>query len=338
MQSRLAFLFPGQGSQAVGMGADVAEQYSDAADVYEAADSALGFSLSGLCFHGPEETLKQTINAQPAIVCTSLALLAALQQEASKADPYRKGWISPIRPNFVAGHSVGEYSAFVASGALTLSQAIQVVRERGRLMHAQGETCPGSMAAIIGLDEQVLDKICADISSLFPVQMGAHPGYGKVAVANLNCPGQTVISGAEEALAKAMTAAKEQGARLVKPLAVSGAFHSPVMQPACSELDIYLEEYQFANPQIPIISNITAQPLHEASQLKEEMVRQIVSSVDWTESIEYMTENGVTTFIEIGPGQVLSGLVKRISKDAHIHSISTAHDIPAVLDALSSTV
>jgi len=241
MTTQVAFLFPGQGSQAIGMGADVFDASTTARAVFETVDAALGISLSTLCFNGPDETLRETINAQPAIVTVSLALLAAFQEALS---PQNSSWSLPLIPSFTAGHSVGEYAALVASGALDLRSAALLVRERGRLMHHEGTVCPGGMAAIIGMDARPLQDICQEATETVLAELAGdetneanrthHPGQGHVIIANFNAPGQIVISGEQQALNKAMTLAKERGARRVIPLAVSGAFHSPVMQPAAS--------------------------------------------------------------------------------------------------------
>jgi len=213
MTAHIAFLFPGQGSQAVGMGADVFEISESARRVFAAADEALGFSLSNLCFSGPEDTLRETINAQPAIVTVSLALLAALQEALSST--HSSSWSAPLIPSFTAGHSVGEYAALVVSGALDMQDAIKLVRERGRLMHHEGTVCPGGMAAVIGMDEQLLQEVCREVSAQSSAQpdANAHVGMGQVAVANYNAPGQIVISGEQSALNAAMELAKARGAK-----------------------------------------------------------------------------------------------------------------------------
>jgi [acyl-carrier-protein] S-malonyltransferase len=324
MTRRVAFLFPGQGSQAVGMGADVFAKSIAARHVFEVVDKALGFSLSGLCFHGPEETLRETINAQPAIVTVSLALLAAFQ-EALSSPEHTSSWSSPLVPGYTAGHSVGEYAALVAAGALDLENAAKLVRERGRLMHHEGTVCPGGMAAIIGLDGETLQEVCqqATAQSLTGRMSNAiHPGEGQVAVANFNAPGQIVISGEQHALALAMEMAKARGARRVIPLAVSAAFHSPVMQPAAAGLARAIDSTSVHDASIPIIGNIDARPLTTATEIRTELAQQIASSVQWIHTIKYLVNAGVTVFLEIGPGQALSGMVKRIAKEATTINIS----------------
>ncbi|HLX41524.1 MAG TPA: ACP S-malonyltransferase [Ktedonobacteraceae bacterium] len=331
MTAQVAFLFPGQGSQAVGMGADAFAASPAAKSIFETVDSALGFSLSELCFQGPEETLRETINAQPAIVTVSLALLAALQESLSPTHTFTT-WSSPLVPSYTAGHSVGEYAALVAAGTLDLKDAAQLVRERGRLMHHEGTVCPGGMAAVIGMDADALEAVCleatAEASARETGGAGAtHPGMGKVIVANFNAPGQIVISGELRALQIAMERAKARGAKRVIPLAVSGAFHSPVMQPAASTLAEAIRGTALRNASIPIISNISAMPLTTAEVISEELAQQIASSVQWTRTIEYLVNAGVTTFIEIGPGQALTGMVKRIAKGITTLNISSMADI-----------
>src|SRR5438067_914670 len=258
MTTQVAFLFPGQGSQAVGMGADVFAASKAAQQVFEAVDDALGFSLSDLCFHGPEDTLRETVNAQPAIVTVSLALLAALQEALSRenaSSEYPSSWSTPLVPSFTAGHSVGEYAALVASNALDFGDAVKLVRERGGLMHHEGTVCPGGMAAIIGMDETTLQEICqqATADSVANLPPHAHPGQGQVTIANFNAPGQIVISGEQDALALAMELAKVRGAKRVIPLAVSGAFHSPVMQPAAAGLAPAVAAANISDAIIPVV-------------------------------------------------------------------------------------
>lgn len=339
MTAHIAFLFPGQGSQAVGMGADIFEASNAARRVFEAADEALGFSLSSLCFSGPDETLRETINAQPAIVTVSLALLAALQEalssssgDATPRDSSSQAvysWTSPLTPSFTAGHSVGEYAALVTSGALAMQDAIKLVRERGRLMHHEGTVCPGSMAAIIGMDEEPLQDVCRDSTAQASAGLdaNAHIGQGKVAVANYNAPGQIVISGEQSALNVAMEMAKARGAKRVIPLAVSGAFHSPVMQPAAAGLAEAIATTTVHDATIPVIGNITATPLTSTQDIRHELAQQIASPVQWIRTIAYLADAGVTTFIEIGPGQALTGMVKRIAKGVTTINIGNVADL-----------
>ena len=325
----VAFLFPGQGSQSVGMGADVYTESSAARQVFETVDEALGFSLSNLCFQGPEDILRETINAQPAIVTVSLALLAALQESLSPD----YSWSYPLVPSYTAGHSVGEYAALVASGAIDLRDAVILVRERGRLMHHEGTVCPGGMAAIMGMDETTLQQICqqATADSVANLPPHAHPGQGQVTIANFNAPGQIVISGEQDALALAMELAKVRGAKRVIPLAVSGAFHSPVMQPAAAGLAPAVAAADITNAAIPVIGNIDALPLTDAGAIREELTQQIASSVQWTRTIELLVSLGITTFLEIGPGQALTGMVKRIAKGTTTLNVSNVEDIQKVV-------
>jgi [acyl-carrier-protein] S-malonyltransferase len=339
MTGQVAFLFPGQGSQAVGMGADIYAKSAAARRVFDTVDEALGFSLSTLCFQGPEETLRETINTQPAVVTDSLALLAAFQEALS---PQNSSWSNPLAPAFTAGHSVGEYAALVASGALDLTSAARLVRERGRLMHHEGTICPSGMAAIIGMDEATLQEVCQQateqalaalppVGETLEVARTRHPGEGRVIIANYNAPGQIVISGEQRALARATELAKARGAKRVMPLAVSGAFHSPVMQPATEGLAQAIATAGVRDATIPIISNITATPLTEAAAIQNELAQQIASSVQWVRSIEYMANAGVTTFIEIGPGQALTGMVKRIVKGVTTLNIGNATEVEKVV-------
>jgi [acyl-carrier-protein] S-malonyltransferase len=317
------------------MGADVAAASSAARAVFERADQRLGFALSALCFQGPEETLKETSNAQPAIVAVSLALLAALEEHLAARG-------ERMQPAYVAGHSVGEYAALVASGALDLEAALALVRERGRLMHEEGTVCPGGMAAVLGLDDAVLQEVCAQATEETLAALGneidRHPGLGRVVVANLNSPGQVVISGEQQALARAMELASARGAKRVVALAVSGAFHSPVMEPASAGLARAVAAAPLGDASIPLISNISGMPVTEAAALRIELARQIVSPVQWVKTIEFLAAQGVSTFVEIGPGQVLSGLVKRIVKGVTTLNVNAAEDVERVGEALLAQV
>ncbi len=342
---RVAFVFPGQGSQAVGMGADVANASPAARAIYALADDALGFALSTLCFEGPEERLRETINTQPALVATSLALLAALQEAAgAEATGGVPALRQPLTPAFVAGHSVGEYAALVAAGALDIADALRVVRERGRLMHEESTRVPSGMAAVLGLDAATLDAVCAKATAETLAALGdaatapdAHPGLGRVVVANDNAPGQIVISGERHALERAMELARERGAKRVLPLAVSGAFHAPVLIPAAAGLAPIVAAAPIHDAATPLIGNIDARPLTAAADLASELARQIESPVQWTQSITYMADHGVTTFVEIGSGQVLAGLIRRIAKGATILNVGGAGDLAAAVAALHAT-
>ncbi len=281
-----SFLFPGQGSQYVGMGADLAQHDVRAREVFARADAALGFALSKICFEGPEEELRQTSNTQPAIFVHSMAMLALLD----------------ARPAMVAGHSLGEYSALVCAGALDFDDAVRLVRLRGELMHRCGVERPGTMAAVIGMDDAVLEEVCAAASAA-----------GIVQPANFNSPGQIVISGSIDGVRQAMRLAKERGARMVKELNVSGAFHSPLMEPAQDGLREAIARVKFRDASIPVYANVTAAPVRDAGEIKELLVRQLTNPVRWNASVQRMAADGATEFVEVGPGSVLQGLVKRIA-------------------------
>jgi [acyl-carrier-protein] S-malonyltransferase len=328
MTTQVAFLFPGQGSQAVGMGLDAYEQSVAAKHVFSMFDAALDFPLSQLCFNGPVDTLRSTVHAQPAIVAVSLAYLAAFQEALS---PQSSSWSFPLRPKYTAGHSVGECAALVVAGVLDLAQVACLVRERGRLMHAEEEACEGGMAAVIGVDAQSLHDICQQATclareALTGVQI-QHPGMGKVIIANYNAPGQIVISGERRVLEMASKLAVERGARKVIPLSVSGAFHSPVMAPAATRLAQLPVLSELREATIPVIGNMNAKPLTTRDELRTELSLQVAASVQWVETIEYLGRAGVTAFFEIGPGQTLAGMVKRIIKGATIINVGTMHQV-----------
>lgn len=326
MTKQVAFLFPGQGSQVVGMGADVYEASEAARRVFRAFDETLGFPLSEICFHGPEDTLRSTINAQPAIVAVSLAYLAAFQESLSSHDSF---WSSPLVPSYTAGHSVGEATALVPAGAADLKDVVSLVRERGRLMYEAETACPGGMAAIIGMDEDTLQEICREATQQTKATLGTttQVGEGEVIIANYNAPGQIVISGDLHALKVATTLAKARGATRVIPLSVSGAFHSPIMASATDKLAHFIANTDIHDATIPIISNITATPLTQSTALCNELAQQLAAPVQWIRTIEYLTSVGITTFFEIGPGRALASMIKRIARDAKIINIGSTAEV-----------
>jgi len=286
----IALVFPGQGSQFVGMGKDLMAAAAARA-IFAQADAILGFPLAALMFDGPQADLDDTLNTQPALFTMSAAALACLP---------------PQSPAFVAGHSLGEYAALYAAGALSLADGLRLVRERGRLMKAAGAAHPGGMAALIGLDDAVVNELCA--------------AAGGVQVANYNSPGQVVISGTREGVAAVMTAAKERKAKLVTALPVSIAAHSELMRSAVADFTAAVAATPLSAPQIPVIANITAQPLADAAAVRAELVGQLTASVQWTRTVEYMVAHGVDTIAEVGAGKVLSGLNKRIARGAKLVS------------------
>ena len=302
----VAYLFPGQGAQAVGMGKDLYDAVPAAKAIFDEADQALGFSLSQLCFEGPMEDLTQTINTQPAILTASVATLEAAREILGD-----KG----LTPSHTAGHSLGEYSSLVAAGSMTFSDAVKLVRERGRLMQAAGDEQEGTMSAIIGMAEDDLKAICDETG---------------VDMANLNAVGQIAISGSVSGIEAAEKLAEERGARRVVRLNVSAAFHSSLMDPAVPGMRTALEGASISAPTFPVVGNVTAQPLETADEVVDELASQIRSSVQWFRTVEYLRDNGVTTFIELGPGKVLTGLVKRAFEEAETINVSNLEELEAL--------
>ncbi|MBI4328273.1 MAG: ACP S-malonyltransferase [Chloroflexi bacterium] len=289
------------------MGKDVYEQSPEARAIFQKADEVLGFSLSGLCFNGPEQELLQTVNTQPAILVTSLAYHAA------GSDLLKKN--ARLQPSFMAGHSLGEYTALVAADALDFADAVRLVRERGRLMQHAGTLQEGAMGAVIGFEESLLEAVCKET--------GAE-------LANLNSDDQIVISGGKEAVAAALKLAEARGAKRVVPLRVSGAFHSSLMAPAVEGMRKALSVVNPRSPRVPVIGNVTAQPLTNPKAIQEELIKQISSPVQWNRTVRYMAAQGVKTFVEIGPGSVLTGLVKRIVPEAEAINVSKAEGLAAL--------
>ncbi|WEK56231.1 MAG: ACP S-malonyltransferase [Candidatus Cohnella colombiensis] len=305
---KIAFVFPGQGAQTVGMGKDTYELIAASRAIFDRADEALGFSISKLCFEGPDEDLKQTANTQPALLATSIALLEAYKSQV-------------VQPDYVAGHSLGEYSALVAAGVLSFEDAIRLVRARGQFMEQAVPSGLGAMAAVLGAERDSLQALCADVTAT----------VGRVELANVNCPGQIVVSGSAEGVASVVERGKEAGAKRVIPLDVSGPFHSSLMQPAADALAAKLADIQFKDATVPVVVNVHAKPVVAGDELRSLLVDQVVSPVLWEDSIRYLIAEGVDTFVEIGSGTVLSGLIKKIDKSVQVITVNN-------VDACNPTV
>ena len=308
MVKKIAFLFPGQGSQAVGMGKDIYENYAEAKNIYDTANEILGKSITGLCFDGPEDDLKQTVNTQPCIVTTSIALMEALRSEIN------------IIPNYTAGHSLGEYCAMYTADVMSLETTLKLIQKRADLMNS---VKGGSMAAILNSTEEVLKAGLAE---------GSKIGY--VDVANYNSPAQVVITGDEAAVKAAGDYILANGARRVVPLAVSGAFHSKFMQEAGAVFAEFIQDVDLNDSSIPVITNVDAELTEHAEDFRAKMPRQIYSSVHWTQTIQKMIEEGVDTFIEIGPGKVLAGLNKKIAPEATVYNVFDKESLESTVAAL----
>jgi [acyl-carrier-protein] S-malonyltransferase len=308
----LALLFPGQGSQFVGMGKDLAEAYPMARQTFEEADRVLGLPLSKIAWEGPAEALTQTENAQPAILVHSVAVWRVVAARLA------------VRVAVAAGHSLGEFSAYVAAAAIPFADAVRLVRRRGELMAGSGRERPGTMAAVLGLDDALVRQACAEVSE---------NGGGTVVAANFNAPGQVVISGEAAAVERAGAVAKEKGAKRVVPLPVSGAFHSPLMGVAEPGLAEALEKVPFGRLAFPILSNVTAEPVTDGRAAKDLLLRQLTSPVRFSEGVQRMRRDKVGVFAEIGPGGVLAGLVKRIDRDARTVTLGTAAEVSTFLES-----
>ena len=305
----IAFLFPGQGSQYAGMGKDLSENFSVAREVFEEANDALGFDLATLCYNGPEEELKLTANTQPAILAASVAALRVLQAETG------------LVPSFAAGHSLGEYSALVCAGGLQFSDAVRIVRQRGTFMQEAVPVGTGAMAAVLGLDSVKLEALCAEAAQ------------GQVvSPANFNSDGQVVIAGHTEAVERAVELAKSAGAKRAMPLPVSAPFHCRLMVPAGERLAEVLSAVEVTEMKVPVITNVEAEPNQDAGRIRDLLVQQVSAPVRWQETIAKMVELGVDRYIELGPGKVLSGLVKRMARGSKIENVQDAKVIKALAD------
>jgi len=299
--AKKAFLFPGQGSQYVGMAKDLFDNSVEAKEMIRTADEAVGVNLSYIMFNGPEDQLKQTEFTQPAIFLHSVVLASLIRT---------------LRPDAAAGHSLGEYSALVAAGAIQFYEAMKLVRQRGLAMQYAGTVMQGTMAAIVGLQPKDVEQLCAEASSA-----------GIVQCANFNSPGQIVISGSVEGVKKAMELCKAKGAKLVKELVVSGAFHSPLMEPAKEKLQNALNDTHFYDARFPVYTNVTAKPVTDKNEIKKLLFDQLTSPVRWEETIQNMISDGIEEFYEIGPGKVLQGLVKRINPNVKVLGIDKYEDV-----------
>ncbi|MDH7515366.1 MAG: ACP S-malonyltransferase [Bacteroidota bacterium] len=305
---RIAFLFPGQASQYVGMGKDLADRFAEIRDLYRLADEIMGASLSRICFEGPEDELRQTMYTQPAIFLHSIAVARLLG----------------VRPTSAAGHSLGEYSALVSAGALSFEDGLRLVKKRGELMQESGSRSPGTMAAVIGAEASLVEEACREASAT-----------GVVQAANFNSPGQIVISGSLTGVERALEILKSRGVRIVKKLPVSGAFHSPLMQYAQDEMASVLDSTPIRDASFPVYTNVTAEPVQDAATIRTMLFRQITSPVLWEQSMRNMIREGMERFIEVGPGNVLQGLLKRIDPNAPCETAGTAEEIERVRATLS---
>ncbi|ETT63170.1 malonyl CoA-acyl carrier protein transacylase [Paenibacillus sp. FSL R7-277] len=304
--SKIAFVFPGQGAQAIGMGKDVYEALPQSRAIFEKGDEVLGFPLSGLVFEGPDSELKQTVNTQPALVTASVAYLEALSG-------------LQVTPDYVAGHSLGEYSALVAAGVLSYEDAVRLVRLRGQFMEEAVPGGQGAMAAVLGADREALTELCRSITAAgTPVEL-----------ANVNCPGQIVVSGSVAGVDEVVKRVKEAGGKRAIPLEVSGPFHSSLMKGAAERLAAELEKVTFNAPAMPVVVNVTAAPVTDPEEIRKLLVEQVYSPVLWQDSVEWLIGAGVDTFVEIGSGSVLAGLIRKIDRKVKVVNINSLESVQA---------
>jgi len=306
---KTAFVFPGQGSQTVGMGKELYERFPVAKAIFDAADEALGFSITDMCFNGPEEELRKTFNTQPAILTVSIALYEVLKEQG-------------LQPSIVAGHSLGEYSALVAAGSLSFSDAVQLVRKRGQFLQEAVPLGEGSMAAILGLERQIVIDICQKVQAEF----------GAVQAVNFNCPGQIVIAGKKEAVEQAAESLKTAGAKRAIMLPVSAPFHSTLMKPAAEKLALELAAITVSDAAIPVVANIHGQIITDAMEIEKSLVEQADHPVEWEKCIAQIAEYGVTAVVEVGPGKVLSALTKKITKEVDNLNVEDSSSLEKTLD------
>lgn len=311
MMTKKALLFPGQGAQYVSMGEEFASKYPEAKEVYNTADKVLGFKVSDICFYGPQEKLKKTAFTQPAVLTTSMACYKVFSEK------------SRINPDYVSGHSLGEYTALVVAGSLKFEEAVKLVYKRGKFMEEAASNGKGCMAAILGLEVDIVEKICKESSK-----------FGVVEPVNLNCPGQIVIAGEKEAVKDASKRAVENGARKALDLGVSGPFHSSLMLSAANKLAEELENIKFNDPEVPVVLNWSSNIALTSEDIKKGLVEQIKSPVLWDSCIRTLLKENTDSFIEVGPGKVLSGLVKNIKKEVNIYNVENIYSLNSTINKL----